>query len=210
MGGEDAWDRARYLEFDFVVDREGQEAARWSHRWDRWEGDYRLSGVRAGEPVVILFNVNRSDEGRAWVSGREVTGPPLDSLRRFGYQRFINDSYWLLMPYKWTDPGVQLTYEGPRSEAGRQWEAVRLRFADVGLTPQNQYLALINPETGLMERWYHYPNAEAQPSIFDWEDWRNFGGIMLATSKPSAAGPSRIWFDNIVVRRSVPEGAFVP
>src|SRR5688500_15969176 len=58
MGGAEAWEKARYLEFDFVVVRQGREAARWSHRWDRWRGDYRLSGVRGGDTIVAVFNVN--------------------------------------------------------------------------------------------------------------------------------------------------------
>lgn len=201
LGGEEAWERARHFEFDFVVDRNGEEVARWRHRWDRWQGDYRLSGVRRGDSVTIEFNVNRPEEGRVLVNGQEIAGVQADSLRQFGYARFINDSYWLIMPYKWTDPGVITSYEGRRTEGGRTFDVVRLRFASVGLTPQNEYLALLDPESGLMERWYHYSRPDAEPSISEWTDWREFGGILLATSKPNLNGSSRIWFDNISVRR---------
>jgi hypothetical protein len=208
MGGDRGWERARYFEFDFVVVREGTEAARWSHRWDRYTGDYRLSGTRAGEPLVVLMNVNDPESGRAWLDGRPVEGEQLDTLRRVAYGRFINDSYWLIMPYKWRDPGVHLSYEGTRHEAGRDWEVVHLRFDDVGLTPQNEYLAYINPESKLMERWYHFSRAEADPSIADWTNWQQFGPIRLATEKPNAAGTGMIRFDNVRVETRVPAGAF--
>jgi hypothetical protein len=210
MGGARGWERARYFEFDWVVVRGGEEAARWSHRWDRYTGEHRVEGVRAGEPVVVRMNVN-DPEGpvRAWLSGEAVSdGARLDSLRSFAYSRFINDSYWLIMPYKWTDPGVHLSYEGEREEAGREWDVVRLTFDDVGLTPQNQYLAYISPESGLMERWYHFSRADAEPSISDWTAWREFGPIRLATEKPNAAGTGMIRFDNVRVETRVPDGAF--
>jgi hypothetical protein len=210
MGGDAAWQRARYFEFDFVVERGGNAGAGWSHRWDRYTGDYRLSGTRAGEALVVLMNVNSPDEGRAWVDGQPIEGPRLDSLRTFAYGRFINDSYWLIMPYKWTDPGVTLTYEGPRNEADRDWEVVKLSFDEVGLTPQNEYFAYLSPETGLMERWYHFSRAEANPSIYDWNGWQQFGPIRLATEKPNPDRTAMIRFENVRVESRVPDGVFVP
>lgn len=209
MGGADAWQKARYFEFDFVAVRQGREAARWSHRWDRWKGDYRMSGVRGRDTIVALFNVNAPNAGDVRVNGAAVTGARRDSLLTFGYARFINDSYWLIMPYKWRDAGVHVTHQGMQTDdKGRRWEVVKLTFDDVGLTPQNQYLAYINPETGLMERWYHFARAEAQPSIYDWNKWQKFGPVLLATEKPALDGNSVIRFENVRVLTSVPVGAF--
>jgi hypothetical protein len=208
MGGTRGWERARYFEFDFVVVREGAEISRWSHRWDRHTGEYRLAGTRAGEPIVVRTNVNDPADGIARVDGRPVDGARRDSLMTFAYGRFINDSYWLIMPYKWTDPGVHLSYEGPRTEAGRDWEVVKLTFDEVGLTPQNEYLAFLDPDSGLMERWYHFPRAGANPAIFDWTNWQQFGPIRLATEKPNADRTAMIRFDNVRVETRVPAGAF--
>jgi hypothetical protein len=210
MGGARGWERARYFEFDFVPVRDGQPAGRWSHRWDRYTGDFRLSGTRAGEPLVVVTNVNAPETGRAWIAGQPAAGAQLDSLLSFAYARFINDSYWLIMPYKWTDPGVRLSYVGPVHEAGRDWQVVRLAFDQVGLTPQNEYLAYINPQTGLMERWYHFRQAGADPIIFDWIDWRPFGPILLSTDKPNPDRTGGIRFENVRVETSVPAGAFDP
>lgn len=209
MGGADAWQKARYFEFDFVVDRQGREVSRWAHRWDRWTGDYRLAGIRAGDTIIALFNIHDPKAGRVRVNGADVPAARRDSLLTFAYARHINDSYWLVMPYKWRDPGVTLTSQGRQTdEKGRTWDVVKLSFADVGLTPQNQYLAFINPQTGLMERWYHFPREGAQPAKFDWNKWQRFGPIMLATEKPALDGAAKIHFEKIRVLTSVPARVF--
>jgi hypothetical protein len=212
MGGFDGWEDARYFEFTFNVERDGQRGTGWTHHWDRWTGDHRLSGTREGEDIVVIMNVNERDAGgSAWAAGQPVDGARLDSLLTFAYGRWVNDSYWLIMPYKWTDAGVHTTYQGTQTDsAGRSWEMVHLAFDNVGLTPQNEYDAWINPETGLMERWSHYPTGDAEPGIFDWTDWQQFGTIRLATRKPSLGGPFAIVFENVRVEASVPDGAFSP
>jgi hypothetical protein len=209
LGGREAWQRARYMAFDFVVVRDGRELTRRSHRWDRHRGDYRLRWTSGSDTVVAVFNVNDVRAGAVQVNGQEVTGAREDSLLTTAYARHINDSYWLIMPYKWLDPGVTLTSQGRQTDAqGRAWDVVKLTFANVGLTPQNEYLAFVSPETGLMERWHHFPRAGAQPAIYDWNKWQRFGPIMLATEKPSPDGATVIRFDNVRVETSVPQGAF--
>ena len=209
MGGADAWNRARYFEFDFVVVRDGREVSRRSHRWDRHRGDYRIRAVNGRDTVVAVFNVNNAKAGAVTVNGQDIEGLREDSLLNQAYARFINDSYWLIMPYKWLDQGVTLTSQGrQKDDQGREWDVVKLTFANVGLTPQNEYLAFINLQTGLMERWYHFPRAGAQPLMFNWNNWQRFGPIMLATEKPSLDGTTIIRFENVRVEAAVPQRAF--
>jgi hypothetical protein len=209
MGGQSGWDRARYFEFDFVVVRNGREASRRSHRWDRHRGDYRIQYPAGPDTIVAVFNVNDPTAGVVQVNRQDIDGAREDSILTQAYARHINDSYWLLMPYKWRDHGVTLTSQGRQTDAdGRQWDVVKLSFADVGLTPQNEYLAFINPQSGLMERWHHFPRAGAQPAIYDWKGWQRFGPIMLATEKPSPDGSTVIRFDRVRVETSVPQRAF--
>jgi hypothetical protein len=209
MGGQEAWQKARYFEFDFVVQRQGRELTRRSHRWDRHRGDYRLRYVTGTDTVVSVFNVNDPKSGAVKVNGQDISGPREDSLLTASYARHINDSYWLIMPYKWRDPGVTVTSQGrQRDEQGREWDVIKLTFANVGLTPQNEYLAFVNPQTGLMERWHHFPRAGAQPAIYDWNRWQRFGPIMLATEKPAPDGSTMIRFDNVRVETAVPQRAF--
>lgn len=236
----DAWEDARYIRFDWVVDRGSGEPARRFHRWDRWEGDYRLEWPVEGGTAVALFDVDEPASGRVWVDGSPIEGARADSMLERAHGAFINDTYWLLMPYKWTDPGVHTEYEGLRGDPvgaeraggapaggapasgadgddpdggdpdGGPWEVVRLSFDSVGLTPQNEYLAFVNPETGIMERWHHFPRAGADPLIADWAGWERVGPIHLAPRRPIVGSPAEIRFENLEVSREVPEGAFNP
>ena len=115
LGGEAAWDKARQLRFDFAVEREGKRAAEFRHLWDRYTGDYRLHGTdKSGAPYVVYFNVN-SREGTALVNGRPVEGEEKKKLLETAYGRFINDTYWLLAPWKVFDPGVVREYAGEKT-----------------------------------------------------------------------------------------------
>ncbi len=144
MGGRSAWDSARFIAFDWIVDR-GETQVRRSHAWDRWEGTYRLAWEQDGEPRVAIFDVNdvRRDSvvgkvpaGDVWAGGERLEGVAADSALHRAYATFINDSYWLLMPYKWADEGVRAEYLGEMEEWGETYEVVELTFEDVGLPEQ--------------------------------------------------------------------------
>ncbi len=215
MAPDNGWERARYIQFDWVVSgADGQESRR-AHRWDRYTGAYRLdAATQDGAPMVAVFDVGEPGAGRVWVDGAlqppEAAAPLLERANAI----FINDSYWLLMPYKWADPGVNCAYLGPATdEAGREWEVVELTFDSVGLTPRNKYRAFVNPETGRMERWQHWRDADDPEPRFtsDWTDWRTYGPIQLSSLRPDpATGESRIRFENLRVEASVPADALAP
>jgi hypothetical protein len=85
-----AWDEARYMAFTFNVEREGKIVASYAQRWDRFSGEYRVSGKnREGEDVLVVMNIN-TKQGKAWKNGQEVADPK--DLLTFGYRRFINDT----------------------------------------------------------------------------------------------------------------------
>ncbi len=205
------WERARYLEFQWTVARpDGSTLAR-THRWDRWEGHARVEDQAAGQPRISIFNTNDPAAGRVWVGGQELSGEAAAEALTSAYRAHINDSYWLVMPYKWSDPGVLTRYLGEQTdESGRRWEVVELSFGEgIGLTPQNRYHAFINPETGRMERWHHFPDADADPAPSDWVDWQQYGPIELAENRMVNGNP-RIFFPHLRVETEVPAGAFDP
>lgn len=212
MGGERAFAELRTLKFDFVVEREGKEAARYHHVWDRWDGRYRLEGVnREGHAVLALFNVQKPGTGREWLDGRELTGEELTKALERAYGRFINDTYWLLMPAKMLDPGVSLASEGEAERDGRKYDVVRLTFCDsCGLTPKDTYWAFVSKESGLMERWEMVlTGQEAKDrSAYTWTDWQTVGGVRLALTKTAVEGGAVIRFDHVSGGTSTDDAAF--
>jgi hypothetical protein len=205
------WERARYLEFEWAVDRGDAGTLSRVHRWDKWEGMARVDDTADGQPRVSIFDTDDPTSGRAWVGGQELSGEAAQSALESAYRAHINDAYWLVMPYKWADPGVTTRYVGEESDAeGRTWEVVELSFdTDIGLTPQNRYLAFVNPETGRMERWHHFSDASAEPSPADWVDWTQHGPIQLAENR-MREGARFIFFPHLVASEQVPSGAFDP
>lgn len=213
MAPDDGWARTRYLAFDFVVDRGEDGRLVRSHRWDVWNGDYRLEApVGEAGTLVALFDVDEPTAGRAWLDGATVEGARADSLLRRAHAMFINDSYWLLMPYKWADEGVNARYLGEMEEWGETYDVVELTFDSVGLTPRNRYRAFVDRETGMMELWQHFRDADDPEPAFTtaWTDWRPYGPIRLASGRPDQEGVNRLTFENLEASESVPDNAFAP
>lgn len=214
LAPDGGWDRTRYLRFDWIVRREDGELVR-AHSWDRWDGRYRLEAPAGdGRRLVALFNVDHPTEGeRIWLDGEPVEdGARSDSLATRAHAIFVNDSYWLVMPFKWADPGVTTSYVGRMETWGKEYDVVELTFQEVGLTPQNKYRGFVDPETGVMELWQHFRQAtDAEPAFtMAWTDWQDHGPIWLSSRRESREGDARIYFRNLGAATEVPEGAFDP
>jgi hypothetical protein len=177
MGGAAAWDRTRYLTWSFF--------GRRRHVWDKHTGQVRIDVERrkVEEPVVILMNVN-TKKGRAWKGSAEVTDPDeLAELLDTGEAAWINDSYWLVMPYKLLDSGVTLHALGEGTMAdGRSAGILELTFYNVGRTPENRYHVYVDRESGLVEQWAFFAEREDQEPRFvcPWANWKRYGRIMLS------------------------------
>lgn len=205
-----AWEKARYLAFTFDVEREGKIAASYAQAWDRYTGDYRVSGKnREGKDVLVIMNVN-TKQGRAWVDGTEVADPK-DQLT-FGYRRFINDTYWLLMGFKTFDPGVTREYAGEESDAaGHKYDVVKLSFDKVGLTPGDVYWMWVNRDSGLVDEWHmklEGSKPEDEPSVVLFHDYRRFGNLLISTRREIKGKGQFIRLDDITVSSEVPPKAF--
>ncbi|MEO8189712.1 MAG: hypothetical protein ABI682_05175 [Acidobacteriota bacterium] len=215
LGGENAWAKARQFRFDFVVEREGKPIARFSHVWDRYTGDYRLTGTdKTGAPFSVFFNVN-TKEGQAFVNGTPAEGEARDAQLKNAYGRFINDSYWLLAPWKIFDPGVRLAYDGekpcPEGTVTGTCDVLKLSFENVGLTPKDVYWLWVTRDGRKMVAWQYLLNgAEEAPTMAMWKDWKNYGGILLATEKPMVGKPAVIRFENVSVTSTRDDSLFHP
>jgi hypothetical protein len=209
LGGAQAWNETRYLRFDFAVDREGKTVMRRSHTWDKWSGRYRLEGTtREGAPFVVLLDIDTKD-GRAWLKGQELAGEEAGKQLEQAYAAWVNDTYWLLMPYKLKDPGVVLALDGEEKKGSEAWDKLRLSFDNVGLTPKDRYWAYVNRKTGLVDRWDYVLKGESKPpTSFTWLNWKKHGRVMLADDRRSAADGTRIHFPVLEVADSLPDALF--
>ncbi len=173
MGGREAWDATRYISWTFLGRRD--------HVWDKQEGNVRIEAPDRN--LTILMNIN-SMEGKAMVNGEEVTNPDsLETYMDLGKRMWINDSYWLVMPFKLKDSGVTLTYVGEdTTETGIRSDVIRLTFEEVGVTPENAYDVWIDIDEKLVRQWAYYRSLEeAEPNfITSWEGYKKHGNILLS------------------------------
>ncbi len=195
MGGRKAWEDTRCISWQFF--------GRRRHFWDKHEN---LSRIETDDQLILLDL--DTGLGRAWKENEEVTDPEeLAEILEGGRAAWINDSYWMFMPYKLLDPGVTLTYVGREETAdGRDSECLQLTFSEVGITPQNAYRVRIPLETGLIEEWSFWSDAttlDQDPALTTpWTDWQAYGDIWLAGNR----GRDMDW--DIAVHATPPAGIF--
>lgn len=213
LGGQTAWEKTRQFRFDFVVEREGKEIARFSHIWDRYTGDYVLRGKdKSGAPYVAYFNLNTKD-GRVLLNGQPVEGDSRAAMLKSAYGRFINDTYWLLAPWKVFDPGVRRTDDGQKPcPGGGMCDVLKLSFEQaVGLTPKDVYWLWITREGRRMVAWQYVLNgAEEEPTTALWKDWREFNGVWLSLEKPIVGKPAVIRFEAVSISAMRDDSLFTP
>lgn len=204
LGGRQAWDATRLIRFRFADFR--------THWWDKAEGLHRLeyTSREEGDAYVVLQNLD-SREGRAFKNGTALAGDELAKALEGAYAAWINDTYWLVMPYKLQDPGVTLTYAGREEVGGASYEKVQLSFDGVGLTPGDRYWVYLNPETGLVDRWaYVLESFEEgrEPTVWEWTDWKRYGDILLASGRAQVGSDRRLPLSGIAVFDQAPDGLF--
>ncbi|MEP6820823.1 MAG: hypothetical protein ABI946_00575 [Chthoniobacterales bacterium] len=176
-GGE-VWSGVKEIRFTFIVEENGKELAHAEHDWNVAAGTDRVQWK--GKDVTInIYEPVAGEEAKA------------------AYARWVNDSYWLLAPLKVLDKGVTLTAEGQKESDGAMCETLRLSFAGVGLTPGDQYLLYIDPQTKLVRSWDYMPKPE-NVMHGTWDKYERFGGLNLSTEHNF--GGKVIRFANIEVK----------
>jgi len=197
MGGHDAWSRTRYVTWGF-----GNRV----HTWDKHTGRYRLDDGK----TVVLMNLN-TGEGVAWRDGEKVTDEDESKkLLRSAMSKWINDAYWLVMPYKLKDSGVTLTHLGEgKTLDGKAAQRVKLTFQKVGRTPHNAYVVYVDDETKLVRQWDFYGKATDDKPRFQgmWTGWTWHGDIKLSPYRGKEPNTNER-MKNIAVYTELPDSVF--
>ena len=174
MGGRNNWDTERFFTWNFFGSR-----SLW---WDKLNGDVRIQMHKA-DSTLILVNIF-DGTGRVYSNGEEMNHP--DSLSKYlkrGKGIWINDAYWLFMPFKLKDSGVTLTYVGEdTTQAGIAADVLQLTFEGVGNTPQNKYHVWVDRSDNLIKQWAFFrKNDMGEPNfITPWIDYKEYGSIILS------------------------------
>jgi hypothetical protein len=196
MGGEDNYNATRYLQWDF---------ANRKLSWDKWTGDVRLENPADNQ--VILLNINTL-KGKVYENGDLVENETkVNSLLEKGKNWWINDAYWLVMPWKLQDPGTTLSFvKTDVLPNGVAADVLQLTFDGVGATPENKYWLYVSQEDHLIQQWAYYQNFnDAEPKFLKpWNNYQKLGGILLSFDRPNEnVGPK-----NVIVNSALDPSVF--
>ncbi|UFH54645.1 hypothetical protein [Spirosoma sp. KNUC1025] len=176
MGGRAAWDETQIIAWNFDGIRK--------FVWDKWSGDVRIDNLH--DDQTILLNAT-NDMGRVFRNGEEITNP--DSVARYvrqGKRNWLNDSYWLLMPFKLKDNGVTLKYLGDEpTQAGKPANVLQLTFKNGPSASSNKYKVWVDKKSRLVTQWAYYPKLiDKEPQfVLPWDDYQPYGNILLSSDR---------------------------
>jgi len=191
MGGRKNWDKIRFIKWNFFGSR--------IHTWDKWTGDIRIDYTK--EDLKVIMNIH-SMKGTAMIEDTLVDAnhPRNGPIMQKAKAHWINDSYWLVMPFKLKDSGVTLKYMGEsQTQAGSLADVVSLTFEEVGVTPDNKYLVYVDKKSRLVTQWDFYTKASDQEPRFQipWEGYSKYGNILLSGGRGKYALTDIVVFENL-------------
>ncbi|MDX1461705.1 MAG: hypothetical protein R3359_01510 [Marinirhabdus sp.] len=177
------WDDVKEISFTFNVDR-GDSHFERSWKWNPTTNDVTFLGNKD----TVSYNRKQ-----------------MDSTAMQTDQGFVNDSYWLLAPYKlvW-DEGTQFT-ETKEVQAPISKETVDMltvQYGDNGgYTPGDAYDFYYDDDYVIREWVYRKGGSETPSMVTTFEDYKEVNGIILPTMHKDSTGTFKLYFTNISVNR---------
>jgi len=181
--GYQQWADVDYLRFGFDVSV--NDTMRASRSWLWYPSTDSIVRITDGGEVSYVRNTNLTAEEEQ------------------ADQQFINDSYWVLMPFYgiWSSDGYTSTVrrgvEAPLSKTPMTMLTVAYA-KEGGYTPGDAYDLYVDQDYRLQE-WTFRKGGQAAPSMMmSWEGYRTEGGLLLPTEH-NGDGPVVITHPNVEV-----------
>lgn len=209
--GFDQFPKVEQLDFTFVVERNGERAFTAKHRWDRANNRARIAWTdKDGHAKDAVLDVT-SRNARGTVDGEKVVGDAEQALAKEAYARWINDTYWFLLPVKLFDEGTHLEMEDPREYEGKPHQILHITYdAGTGLTSGDEYWLFVDPDAFRIVRWEMKLQGQTEPPRgLSWAAYRPVGPLLLAHEHLSDDGTTNIIIEDTAAHREIDESAFV-
>jgi hypothetical protein len=194
MGGRNAWDITRFITWTF----DNRKLF-----WDKESSKVRIESDN--HHVIYLFNIN-TWQGRVQIDGNEMLHrDSLQEMLNRAKQIWINDSYWLIMPFKLKDNGVTLKYLGEDSLQNAKYNVLQLTFSNRADTPEDKYLLYVDLKDNLVKRWAYFEkaNQDSASDIRPFDNYKKYNNILLSADRSDGKGPK-----NVRVVDQLPETIF--
>lgn len=183
LGGKQRWNDLVGLRWTFGSSVNDTVRSSRRHAWNKHTGWHRVEGkTRAGQSFCFIHQVG-TDKGMAWMDGVAIEGDSLQKLLKRAQSLWVNDAYWMLMPYKLRDPGVTLEYDGEANVGGAICDKIALSFHEVGETPGDHYWVYVNRAGNRVERWEMVLQGDPPPPrMYTWEGWEQHDGLWFPSA----------------------------
>ena len=161
--GYEHWNKVEQIDFTFRVDREEAGGFR------SWQWHPKTNDVTVMTSTDTL-SFNRSS---------------LDSLSMRYDRAFINDKFWLLIPFQlvW-DEGISITEPSKEISPVQKKELNKITLlysGDGGYTPGDAYDIFFNDDF-IIEEWIFRRGNQPEPGLINtFEAYKDFNGLKLAT-----------------------------
>ncbi|WP_298902357.1 hypothetical protein [uncultured Psychroserpens sp.] len=181
--GYDHWNAIGRIDFTFNVDR-GEN--HFERKWI-WEPKKNQVAFSTGGDSIVVFNRNKIDS----------TTIELD-------QKFINDKYWLLVPFQliW-DKGT--TISNPVKDLApiskKELHKIVLTYGNEGgYTPGDAY-DIFYDDDFIIREWVFREGNRKEPSMATtFENYQDFNGLKIAKDHKMTDGNFNLYFSNVNVQ----------
>ncbi len=180
--GLDNWKSVSELQFTFNVDR-GEQHFERSFKWNLKTDDL----VYMNATDTVSYNRNTT----------------LDSIAMLADRAFVNDSYWLLAPFKlvW-DKGTTFSEEENVIAPLSKDKLNKLTITydnEGGYTPGDAYDIYYANDYSVKEWTFRKGNNKEPTMLTSWEEYRTFNNIKLATMHRDSTNKFKLYFTNISI-----------
>lgn len=196
MGGVTNYNNTHFIQWEF---------GKRKLYWNKWTGDVRVENPENNQCILVNVNILKGKvfENGILVDDEAKTKKLLNQAKNW----WINDSYWLVMPWKLQDPGVTLTYiKTDKLPDGNTADILQMTFNAVGVTPDNKYWVYVDQQDHLIKQWSFYKNFNDLEPQFTraWDNYQKTGTILLSFDRSKGAGGPR----NVIVSSSLDSDLF--
>ncbi len=121
---------------------------------------------------------------------------------------FINDTYWLMAPFKlvWDKGFTQdsiIRTEAPISKDSL-YKVTILYDNEGGYTPGDAYDFYVDNDYMVREWVYREGNSQSNCMMTTWEDYKKQGGMTFSTLHKDDSGSFKLYFTDLSVQRGTP------
>jgi len=184
VGGRENWDKTRFISWNSADER--------NIFWDKQLSRARIENLKSNTIYLVNLNIGT---GRVQTNGKEITDP--DSLQRLlksAKSIFVNDVYWLVLPFKLKDSEVTLKYMGEDTLKGNRFNILQLTFPKSANIPQNKYKMYVDVKEKVVKYWSYYADMNQELPTFTrpWDNYQKHGNILLSGDRSDGDGPKGV------------------